>query len=269
MNQPELGNYIASLRKEQGLTQEELVEKSNINVRTIQRIEAGEVTPRSYTVRNILEALGKSIDDVFKKVEPQEETSAINYNTYLLGWGIVAGIFYLITGTLNIYLSLAETYYEAVVNLGTFKISLFIEFVSVAIFLIAIAHFGKLNKVSLIKNTAYGSILFLLALYILEYFFYQDTLSDTEGMGLVLSFSSLFLYGLMYFFLSVGFFIHRNILGESAKWIGITGMVGGISYGVIILFPIGIITTIVFEIMLILLLYKVWDVSKSKKLQEQ
>ncbi|OUS19152.1 transcriptional regulator, partial [Nonlabens dokdonensis] len=37
MNQPELGNYIAQLRKEQGLTQEELVEKCNINVRTIQR----------------------------------------------------------------------------------------------------------------------------------------------------------------------------------------------------------------------------------------
>jgi transcriptional regulator with XRE-family HTH domain len=269
MNQPELGNYIAALRKEQGLTQEELVEKCNINVRTIQRIEAGEVTPRSYTVRNILEALGKSIDDVFKKVETKEDTIVINYNTSLLGWGIIAGIFYLIIGTLNIYLSLAETYYEAVVNLGTFKISLFLEFISVTVFLMAIAHFGKLNKISLIKNTAYGSILFLFALYILEYFFYQDTLSDDEGIGIVLSFSSLFLYGLMYLFLAVGFFINRNTLGEAAKWLGIIGMVGGISYCVIILFPIGIIATIAFEILLILLLYKTWDQSKLKKLQEQ
>ena|GEM_PF-6842513 len=32
-----------------------------INVRTIQRIEAGEVPPRSYTLKNILEALGVNI----------------------------------------------------------------------------------------------------------------------------------------------------------------------------------------------------------------
>ena len=65
MKQPELGIYIAQLRKEKGLTQEELVERCNINVRTIQRIEAGEVSPRSYTIKNILEVLGKSFDILF------------------------------------------------------------------------------------------------------------------------------------------------------------------------------------------------------------
>ena len=57
MNQPELGNYIAALRKEQGLTQEELVEKCNLSVRTLQRIEAGDVTPRPITIKLIFEAL--------------------------------------------------------------------------------------------------------------------------------------------------------------------------------------------------------------------
>jgi transcriptional regulator with XRE-family HTH domain len=57
MKQPELGKKISELRKDKGLTQEELVEKCNINVRTLQRIEAGEVTPRSYTVKTILAAL--------------------------------------------------------------------------------------------------------------------------------------------------------------------------------------------------------------------
>ncbi|QJP33216.1 helix-turn-helix transcriptional regulator [Nonlabens sp. Ci31] len=38
MNHPDLGNYISNFRKEQGLTQEELVEKCHINVRTIKRI---------------------------------------------------------------------------------------------------------------------------------------------------------------------------------------------------------------------------------------
>jgi transcriptional regulator with XRE-family HTH domain len=57
MNQPELGKKIAELRKVKGLTQEELVEKCNISVRTLQRIESGEVMPRSYTVKTIFAAL--------------------------------------------------------------------------------------------------------------------------------------------------------------------------------------------------------------------
>jgi transcriptional regulator with XRE-family HTH domain len=57
MKQPELGRKIIELRKEKGLTQEELVDKCNISVRTLQRIEAGEVTPRDYTIKTILAAL--------------------------------------------------------------------------------------------------------------------------------------------------------------------------------------------------------------------
>jgi len=36
MNQPDLGKKIAELRKAKGLTQEELVEKCNLSVRTLQ-----------------------------------------------------------------------------------------------------------------------------------------------------------------------------------------------------------------------------------------
>ena len=61
MKQPELGKKIAELRKAKGLTQDELVEKCNINVRTLQRIEAGEATPRSYTIKIIFAALDYNI----------------------------------------------------------------------------------------------------------------------------------------------------------------------------------------------------------------
>lgn len=61
MQQPALGKKIAKLRKAKGLTQEELVEQCNLSVRTLQRIEAGEVTPRSYTVKLIFAALGHSV----------------------------------------------------------------------------------------------------------------------------------------------------------------------------------------------------------------
>jgi len=57
MNQPQLGRKIAELRKAKGYTQEELVEQCNLSVRTLQRIESGEVSPRSYTQRIIFIAL--------------------------------------------------------------------------------------------------------------------------------------------------------------------------------------------------------------------
>ena len=63
MKQPDLGKKIVELRKSKGLTQEELVEKCNINVRTLQRIESGEVTPRSYTIKTIFSALDCGIYD--------------------------------------------------------------------------------------------------------------------------------------------------------------------------------------------------------------
>ncbi len=63
MKQPELGRKIAELRKAKGLTQEELVEKCNISVRTLQRIESGEVSPRSYTTRIIFAALDFKTSD--------------------------------------------------------------------------------------------------------------------------------------------------------------------------------------------------------------
>jgi len=63
MNQPELGKKITGLRKAKGLTQEELTTMCNLNVRTLQRIESGEVMPRSYTIKLIFAALDYNIYD--------------------------------------------------------------------------------------------------------------------------------------------------------------------------------------------------------------
>jgi transcriptional regulator with XRE-family HTH domain len=70
MKQPHLGKRIADLRQQKNLTQEDLVEKCNINVRTIQRIEAGEVTPRPSTLKIIIEALDENFDELFHTEEP-------------------------------------------------------------------------------------------------------------------------------------------------------------------------------------------------------
>lgn len=57
MKQPELGLKILDVRQTKGLTQEELATLCNINVRTLQRIESGEVEPRGSTIRLISKAL--------------------------------------------------------------------------------------------------------------------------------------------------------------------------------------------------------------------
>ena len=67
MKQPDLGKKIAELRRAKGFTQEELVEKCNLNVRTLQRIESGEVMPRSYTLKIIFKALDYSIHYLSQK----------------------------------------------------------------------------------------------------------------------------------------------------------------------------------------------------------
>lgn len=50
MKQPELGLKIAELRLAKNLTQEQLAEACEVSTRTIQRIESGEVDPRTYTL---------------------------------------------------------------------------------------------------------------------------------------------------------------------------------------------------------------------------
>jgi uncharacterized Tic20 family protein len=57
-----IAEKIVHYRKLKGITQEELAERTQVNVRTIQRIEAGEVDPRLYTLRVIAEALDISVE---------------------------------------------------------------------------------------------------------------------------------------------------------------------------------------------------------------
>ncbi|MTI20512.1 XRE family transcriptional regulator [Fulvivirga sp. RKSG066] len=98
MKQPQLGKQIAELRQAQGLTQEELVEKCNISVRTIQRIESGDVTPRSYTVKTIFNALDYDYASFVKEETDSHDSGQIRKNRTYLQLAIVAGIIYFIIG---------------------------------------------------------------------------------------------------------------------------------------------------------------------------
>ena len=63
----EIGKRIKEIRIKRELSQEDLAESAKINLRTIQRIENNETTPRNKTLKLIFNALGIEIIDQEKK----------------------------------------------------------------------------------------------------------------------------------------------------------------------------------------------------------
>ena len=59
-----IGEHIKEIRISKGFTQVELSEKSGIAVRTIQRIENGEVTPSIYSLNAFGAALDVKLNEV-------------------------------------------------------------------------------------------------------------------------------------------------------------------------------------------------------------
>jgi len=65
MQQPTIGEKIYQLRSQKGITQKELADLCTIDIRTIQRIESGEVIPRMHTIRLLATALGVDHSTIF------------------------------------------------------------------------------------------------------------------------------------------------------------------------------------------------------------
>lgn len=79
MNQPELGRKILELRLSKGLTQNELAEQCNVSLRTIQRIELAEVTPRSFTIKSIFSVLDYDFYNSNAQFENEKTSSSKNW----------------------------------------------------------------------------------------------------------------------------------------------------------------------------------------------
>ncbi len=73
-----LGNKIAEIRKNKGLTQEDLAESAKVNLRTIQRLENGETTPRGNTLHAICEVLEVNLEEILDYGK-KEDTNFLTY----------------------------------------------------------------------------------------------------------------------------------------------------------------------------------------------
>ena len=70
--------YVKEARIGKGFTQKELSDLSKISVRSIQRIENGEIMPRSYTLKTLSEVLGISFEDIHATGEGQQRSRKMN-----------------------------------------------------------------------------------------------------------------------------------------------------------------------------------------------
>lgn len=74
METQSIAKNLVYQRKLKGYTQEELSEKTQVTIRTIQRIEKGDVTPHLQTVKLLATALDIEVNDLLILENPKEET---------------------------------------------------------------------------------------------------------------------------------------------------------------------------------------------------
>ena len=74
MNNSSIGERLKYQRKIKGYSQEELADRTNVTVRTIQRIEKEEVSPHLNTIKLLAIALDIEVDELVALDDPKEET---------------------------------------------------------------------------------------------------------------------------------------------------------------------------------------------------
>lgn len=273
MEQPALGIKISELRKQKGLTQEELVEQCNISVRTIQRIENGEVTPRSYTIKTILSALDHDLEQIqtedskftkeFKElfllhIDDTREAGFLIKNLNL-AW--ISGIVYFFIGFAEFAVEYFR-YFEdrMVVNNAIFILLKVVMLASIILFTRGFVVTGKIFKNYLLKITSFIFI-FMACL-----FYTYDILSLYLGKidyEILLSAEAIS-YGIIGILFGIAMLRLQKGLGTIAL---ITGIFELITYGLMVTVFLAmagyafLTPTIILEV---ILLYKVVQMVKEK-----
>lgn len=257
MKQPQLGDYIANLRKEQGLTQEELVELCNINVRTIQRIEAGDVTPRNYTIKNILRALGSSFEEV--TIEIQKDTQLDTSKESLLKnpknglWIGLIGAAYVLTSIPLMIIDLSLNIFNNTIasSNGRFLIAA-LYCILATIFYISFS-FNLKMKTPMLKISAITYIVVLVVAEILIMDMYNKGTASmfnsmNLGMGILLS----IMFAISIALLSIAFLNNNKEFSGLYKYLGFLLIAAAVFNLTVLLFPIGSLLVTTFEIMIVI-----------------
>jgi len=159
MKQPEIGVKISEIRKTKRVTQRELAESCNVDIRTIQRIEAGEVDPRISTLKLISEALEIN-ESIFNR---SDQTWGKNITSNILLISIIAGIFQLVYTFLNMEIL---TIHSMLSKGSVFFIMSIIHILSGVVFYYGFYIIGRYRENKLIQIAAI-TIMIIIPLFVL------------------------------------------------------------------------------------------------------
>lgn len=252
MKQPALGKRISELRKQKGLTQEELVEKCNVSVRTIQRIESGEVTPRSFTIKTILAALDEKLETI--TLDNVVEISKKQLTILQAAW--IVGVIYFIIGFVEVIadynLMIGETDF---ISKPIYVVVKIITALSFSILFIGFAEIGKVFNKRFITISSYLFIVIFILSCLYDVF---DTNYSYEITSV-----SLVLKSIVFGVLQVLFGI--SLLSLQKQFIGVVitlavlEILTGVFFTTVVGAPVAmffLIPTILLEIIVVFMVYQ-------------
>lgn len=263
MQQPELGRKLTALRKEKNLTQEELVEKSHVSVRTIQRIEAGEVLPRISTVKILLEALGEHYEPVVTQqtqgaMKKQKNTVRDTQRNLLL-MSVLAGPVYLICevilGAMDIQWIVSEEAWKMNMNAAYIGLTVLMV-ISYTLFVYGFVVLSNLFENTLLKVVA-GMLMVATTgkafLDVVSLFF-----SEPDALWLPYAVVSV-LFGALSIVFGVALLRLQDGMGVMARMAGILEIMMGCLLVTVILFFFAYIMMVPAVVVEILVLYRAYE----------
>ncbi|WP_268036044.1 helix-turn-helix domain-containing protein [Algoriphagus sp. PAP.12] len=253
MKQPELGKKISEWRKAKGMTQEELVEKCNLNVRTIQRIEAGEVMPRSYTIKALMEALEIEWET---SSEFEKASSSVFPKTpsKILLISILFGVLYLLSIFFEFGLDMAYIQKSiSAINYIPYKIVIFIFYL---IFMLPIFNIAWGLKSRWMKTGVCLLVIAKFVAYIVSFFVIANDSLNHQFSYMI---PSMIPWGVGYILLGYQLTKIEISFPEEVKLIGILGIVSGFLILSIIGGILAPFTSFVFELGLLYIYFKLFN----------
>ncbi|WP_456461706.1 helix-turn-helix domain-containing protein [Reichenbachiella sp.] len=255
LKQPQLGQTILALRQEKKITQEELVDRCNVSVRTIQRIEAGEVTPRDSTLKIILESLDYDFNQIQDRSQKKRRLDMLN-----VAW--VMGTIYFLTGIAETFLD----FYRFEIDLPiyyswTYTSVKLIILATYIFFMFGFVEIGKIHKNAFLKISA---ILMLGSMSIMEFYDIITLFSNfsEEEFLLVKGIEGVVFAGIDIAF-GVALFKLASELGNLSRIAGILQILAGLCFLSFVLGFIGLFILLPATILQIMLIYKVFDRLKA------
>jgi len=262
MLQPELGRQLTTLRKERNLTQQELVEKSHVSVRTIQRIEAGEVLPRISTVKILLAALGESYESFSTKqnqVMEAQQNILPNANRNIVLVAALAGAVYLVAeiilGTMDIAWFTGERHWGFRMN-TIYTVLTVVMVISFTLFARGFIALSRVFENTLLKVVAYMLIIATVGKGVLDV-----TSLSVENVETFLFpyFAAALLFGALSIAFGVSLIRLQDGMGELSRIAGILEIVMGCLLVTVVLFFISYVILIPATVIEIIVLYRGYE----------